>query len=243
MLPVLHGFIHFSEHRRSRRIRSAPPEIHVNTSISQRRRRHRAPPDDEQIFIEFRRQARWEKWAHLAHRLVVTGRIALRAHMALRMVMAKAELRTPTFQIALPKPLFMNVLKCLAIDELGFAILQRQGVLRRVGGMIELWASDYDLKSLMMQTLISNARTFQLLQARGEIALRLPARTGPVCSPMRLDKNMTIQDLKGVAAASAGIPSRRLCMRHLGSELVSGKLVDSGVLPGSCVIVSEIIEC
>ena len=102
---------------------------------------------------------------------------------------------------------------------------------------------EYDLKSLMMQTLISNARTFQLLQARGEIALRLAARTGPVCSPMRLDKNMTIQDLKGVAAASAGIPSRRLCMRHLGSELVSGKLVDSGVLPGSCVIVSEIIEC
>ena len=237
MLPVLHGFIHFSEHRRSRRIRSAPPEIHVNTSISQRRRRHRAPDDQ----TELRRQA--EKWAHLAHRLVVTGRIALRAHMALMMVMTKVELRTPTFQIALPKPLFMNVLKCLAIDELGFAILQRQGVLRRVGGMIELWASDYDLKSLMMQTLISNARTFQLLQARGEIALRLPARTGPVCSPMRLDKDMTIQDLKGVAAASAGIPSRRLCMRHLGSELVSGKLVDSGVLPGSCVIVSEIIEC
>ena len=199
--------------------------------------------DDEQTLAEFRQQACWEKLSFLAHRIVVTHRIAVRAHMALTMVAVEAELRTPTLQVTLPTRVFMNVANCLGIYHVAFSVLLCQGVLRRVGDTMEIWASKHDLKTEAIKTLISHANAFKMLVARGEFALRLPTEEGSACSTMRLNKNMTIEDLKGVASASTGIPTRRQRMTHLGSDLVSGRLVDSGVLPGSCIIVSEIIEC
>jgi len=53
---------------------------------------------------------------------------------------------------------------------------------------------------------------------------------------------MTVEDLKAVAAASSGIRTVKQRMTHLGTELGSGLVVDNGVRPGSCIIVTEIIE-
>ena len=108
---------------------------------------------------------------------------------------------------------------------------------------MQIWASKNDLKSKKMTTLVSHAHTFRMLASRGEFALRLPSGGDTACSAMLLNNGITVADLKGIASASAGIPSRRLTLTHLGSELARGTLVANGVLPGSCIIGSAAIGC
>ena len=251
MFPVLHTFIHFSERRRGRRTASAPPDFHVHVAIADasrgrpRRRRRRAPADDEQeALAEFKKQACWEKWPLLAQRVVLNQRIEVRGRMALSMAAAAADMLVPTLRATLPTRLFMNVANCLGVYHVEFSILLCQGVLQREGDNMQIWASTYDLKSsARMKTLISHAHTFQMLVARGEFALKLPTDDGPVCCAMTLETNMTVDALQGIASASSGIPRKKMRMTHLGSELVSGLLTSSGIGPGGCVIVSEVIEC
>jgi len=160
------------------------------------------------------------------------------------MAAAAADMLVPTLQVTLPTRLFMNVANCVGIYHVAFSVLLCQGVLRRERDNIQIWASKYDLKSsARMKALISHAKTFQMLVARGEFALRLPTDDGPVCCAMKLETNMTIDGLQGIASASTGIAKNKQIITHLGAELVSGLLTENGVGPGSCVIVSEIIEC
>ena len=104
---------------------------------------------------------------------------------------------------------------------------------------MEIWASKHDLKSEEINILLSRAEAFIMLAARGgEFALMLPGVEGR--SAMYLDGNMTIRDLQGIASASTGISRSKLRMTHLNTELVCGTLESNGVLPGSCIIVSEV---
>ena len=119
-------------------------------------------------------------------------------------------------------------------------MLLGQNILRRNGNNIEIWASKHDLKSEEMNILISRAEAFKMLAERGEFALMLPGAEGR--SAMNLDGSMTIRDLQGIASASTGISRSKLIMTHLNTELVCGTLGSNGVLPGSCIIVSELRE-
>ena len=103
---------------------------------------------------------------------------------------------------------------------------------------MEFWASKHDLKSEEMNILISLAEAFNMVADRGEFALLLPGVEGR--SAMNLDGSMTIQDLQGIASASTGISKNKLRMTHLNTEMVGGTLESNGVLPGSCIIVSEV---
>ena len=60
--------------------------------------------------------------------------------------------------------------------------------------------------------------------------------------PMHLGREMSVEDLKAVAGVSSAIPTEKQKMNHLGTELVRGLLIDNGVRPGSCIIVTEIID-
>ena len=63
-------------------------------------------------------------------------------------------------------------------------------------------------------------------------------------SPMPLGEEMTVTDLKGLAAVCCGALSEKLMMTHLGAELTPpGLLLEKGVVPGSCIIISKLIEC
>ena len=65
---------------------------------------------------------------------------------------------------------------------------------------------------------------------------------GVACTPMRLGADMTVKDLKAVAAAASGIASRQQMMSHLGVELRTGTLLENGVRPGSCIIVLDVFD-
>ena len=117
-------------------------------------------------------------------------------------------------------------------------MLLYQKILRRNGNSMEIWASKHDLKSEEMKILISRAEAFIMLADRGEFALMLPGVEGR--SAMNLDGSMTIRDLQGIASASTGISRNKLRMTHLNTELACGTLESNGVLPGSCIIVSEV---
>ena len=91
-----------------------------------------------------------------------------------------------------------------------------------------------------MNTLVSQARAFNTLVARREFALCLTTGVGTTWRPMNLDGSMTVQDLKGIASASTGVSKNKLRMTHLNTELVCGTLGSNGVMPGSCIIVSEV---
>ena len=108
---------------------------------------------------------------------------------------------------------------------------------------MKIWASKHDLKSQEMNTLASQAEAFKMLADRGEFALMLPGVARATWSAMILDGNMTIQDLKGIASASTGRSRNKLRMTHLNTELVCGTRGSNGVMPGSCIIVSEVREC
>ena len=65
---------------------------------------------------------------------------------------------------------------------------------------------------------------------------------GVACTPMRLGADMTVKDLKAVAAVCCGTLSEKLLMTHLGVELRTGSLLENGVRPGSCIIVSDVFN-
>ena len=247
-LPVFNTFIEFRVERETRRYRSAPPGLHVQVALAdaspRRRRRRRNTQTDDEVFAEYRQRNRWEAWATLARRVLQNHRDKVKAEILLNRLEAAARRLEPRLQVKLPTRVFINVAHCLRIYHVAFAMFVRQRVLRPNADNMEIWLSQNDLKSENMKTLVSHAKDFRLSFSRGEFVIRLPLGANSACtSAMRLDEHMTVDGLKGIASASTGIPSRRLRMTHLGSDLVSGRLVDSGVSPGSCIIVSEIIEC
>ena len=74
--------------------------------------------------------------------------------------------------------------------------------------------------------------------------LRIPIGVGFSYSPMPPAEEMTVKDLKALTAVCCGVLSSKLMMAHLGKELTpSGLLMEEGVMPGSCITVSKIIEC
>ena len=74
--------------------------------------------------------------------------------------------------------------------------------------------------------------------------LRIPMGEGFSYSPMPLAEEMTVKDLKALAAVCCGVLADNLMMAHLGRELTPpGLLMEKGVVPGSCITVSKIIEC
>ena len=196
-----------------------------------------------QALMEFQKQARLEKWALLADRLVVTHRNELREQVRLIIAAYQAATRAPTLQQTLPTHIFLHMSNCLGICHAELSVLASDGIVRREGGAMQIWAADSALKTEPVKTLVSYARLFEVLVARGEFALRLPMQSGIACCPMTLTSDLTIEGLKGIAAAAAGIPMARQRMTHLGSDLLTGKLVDNGIGHGSCVIVAEIIDC
>ena len=247
-LPVFNTFIEFRVERETRRCRSAPPALHVQVALAdaspRRRRRRRNTQTDDEVFAEYKQRNRWEAWGIIARRVLQNHRDKVKAEILLNRLEAAARGLEPKLQVTLPTRVFLNVANCLRIYHVAFTMFVHQKVLRPNADNIEIWLSQNDLKFDHMKTLVSHAKEFRLSFSRGEFVLRLPMGAKCACtSAMRLDEHMTIDGLKGIASASTGIPSRRLRMTHLGSDLVSGRLVDSGVLPGSCIIVSEIIEC
>jgi len=207
-----------------------------------RRRRRRQLQIGDAVLAEFAQRARWELWAKLATSYVRAKRAEARRQRLEIIVAFKAALRVPALRETIPLHLFTHTAICLGISHVAFSMLLGEGILRREGKTMQVWLSPYRLEDHLMKELIRYVRLFKRLGARGEFALRLPMDGGIACSPMSLGTRMTVEDLKGVAAASSGITSKRQRMSHLESELVSGYLVDNGVRPGSCVCVTEIIE-
>ena len=250
--PVINTFIEFRVTKHARRTRSSPPEFQIHIALAEascrrprkKHRRRRAPPEDEQALSEYRQQARLEKCVLLATQVVVKHRKETRRQTRVIMATYRAALRIPTLREALPTRVFLNVANCLGIYHVAFTKFVCQGVLRPNADNMEIWLSQDDLMSGDMKTLVLRAKEFRLCFSRGEFVLRLPVGAKSVCtSTMRLDEHMTVDGLKGIAAASSGIQKDKIRMTHLGTELVRGKLVDCYVSPGSCIIASELIEC
>ena len=158
------------------------------------------------------------------------------------MLAFKALARLPQMQETIPTDLFMHTANSLGISQASFAILFCEGVLRRNGTAIEIWAHENPAPEINL--LLAQARRFKKLKDRGEFLLRIPMDQGFSCSPMPLGEDMTVYDLKALAAVCCGILSEKLLMTHLGEELTPpGFLVEKGVVPGSCITISRLIEC
>ena len=147
--PVFNTFIEFRIERPTRRCRSAPPEVLVQVTVAdakrKRQRRRRAPPNYEQTLWHFRRKTfreqmqliaqrilskrRCDRWGMLAHRVFAVHRAAARMEIALTMGAVLAEL-TPTLQVRLPHLLFLNVANSLGIYQDAFAMLLFQKIRR-----------------------------------------------------------------------------------------------------------------
>ena len=116
------------------------------------------------------------------------------------------------------------------------------GVLRRNADTIEIWAPDIAAPEITV--LLAQGRRFKKLKDRGEFLLRIPMDEGFSYSPMPLAEEMTVKDLKALAAVCCGVLSDKLMMAHLGKELTpSGLLMEKGAVLGSCITVPKIIEC
>ena len=74
--------------------------------------------------------------------------------------------------------------------------------------------------------------------------LRIPVDGGFAYPSLPLAEDMSVKDLKGIAAVCCGVPSEKLTLTHLGKELTPpGLLVEQGVIPGACITVSKVIDC
>ena len=157
------------------------------------------------------------------------------------MLLLKALERLPKKQMALPTSLLLHTANSLGISQASFAILFCEGVLRRNGNAIEIWAPDDAAPEIKM--LLSQARGFKRLLDRGEFIMRIPLDEGFACCVMPLREEMTVQDLKAVAAVSCGVLSEKLRMTQLGQELKPPGLLVEKVSAGSCITISILIEC
>ncbi len=245
--PVVNTFIEFRLTRQARRTRSSPPEFQVHIAIAEasrkrRRGRRRQTQTEDDVFAEFAQRARWERWASLATTYVKAKRAEARRRTLQIIVAFKAARRVPVLQETIPLELFTHAAICLGICHVEFSMLVREGVLRREGATMQIWVSHDGLEAPRMKLLLRYSRLFKQIAIRGEFALTLPMDGGIACTPMSLGPEMTVIDLKAVAAVSSGIKKEKQRMTHLGSELVRGYLVDNGVRPGSCVRVSGILE-
>ena len=157
-----------------------------------------------------------------------------------QMIELKAFARLPQMQETMPTDLFMHTANSLGFPHASFTILFCEGVLRRNGNAIEIWAPEDPAPEIKL--LLAHARCFKRLLDRGEFAMRIPMCEGFRCCIMPLGDEMTVQDLKAVAAVCCGILSEKLKMTHLSEELTPpGMLVEKGVAPGSCIIISKIM--
>ena len=235
--PVLNTFIHYSVHRDTRRCRSCPPELQVHLSIceavgapssrTRTRRKRRARPRDDQALSEFRSLAILEKWILIAQKLANNYRKELWVVASDAVRALKDFSCLPKMQEAIPTDLFMHTANSLAISQASFAILFCEGVLRRNADTIEIWAPDVAAPEITV--LLAQARRFKKLKDRGEFMLRIPMDQGFSYSPMPLAEDMTVRDLKALAAVCCGVLSHQLMMAHLGKELTpSGLLMEDG---------------
>ena len=248
--PVINTFIEFRATRHARRTRSSPPEFQIHIALAEascrrprkKHRRRRAPGDDEQAYSKFRQQARLENWGMFATQVFVKNRKETRKQARIIMAAYRVALRIPTLRDALPTNVFMHMANCLGICHDQFAILMIEGVVRRARGDMQIWVPENAMKRKTLQTLLSYAKLFKVLLGRREFALRLPMCGGIACCPMSFGPQMTVEDLKAIAAVSSGIPVSKQRMAHLGTELFSGLLTENGVGSGSCVIVTELID-
>ena len=249
---IVNTLVHYSVHRDTRRCRSCPPELQVHLSNSEaveapssrtrpRRKRRRARPGDDQALSEFRSLAIFEKWLMLAQMLANNYRKELWV-VASDAVRALKDLSClPRMQEAIPTDLFMHTANSLAISQASFAILFCEGALRRNGDTVEIWAPE--IAAPEVTVLLAQGRRFKKLRERREFMLRIPMGAGFSYSPVPLAEDMTVRDLKALAAVCCGVLSDKLMMAHLGKELTpSGLLMEEGVMPGSCITVSKIIE-
>ena len=250
MFPVLHTFIHFAEHRHTRRTRSCPPEFLVGVAIAEarsriiprRRKRRPRPADDEHVILEYQQLARLEKWRLLAHKLVMHSRRETRSEVRLLQATFRAATTVPVLQERMPTYLFLQIADYLDVGPEELSEFYGRGIIRHRDNNMEIWTPAF-APPARQRDLIQKSRLFKRLVANGEFLLRLPFEGGAVACPMHLGREMTVEDLKAVAAASSGIRIVKQRMTHLGAELGSGLVVDNGVRPGSCIIVTEITEC
>lgn len=250
--PILNTFIHYPVARKGRRCRSAPAEIHVDLVIAgaiatansrkPKRRRRRGQPerDDQAIISEFRAVVISEKWHMIAQKLATRVRKLLVE--ACNQVLAHTALaRLPSMRETIPTQLFMHIANSLGISQACFVILFCEGILRRNGTAIEIWAPEVPAREIKL--LLAQSRRFKKLQVRGEFLLRLPMGQRAAYSPIPLGEDMTVNDLKAVAAVCCGSHAVKLSMTHLGEELMPpGLLVEKGVGPGSFITVTRLIE-
>ena len=142
---------------------------------------------------------------------------------------------------AVPHYLFKQIANCLDLWHGEFLLLIGAGTLMLRGNEMEIWAPDTQ-RSKRQQDLVAYAKLFQGFVERREFVLRIPMDGGVACTPMRLGADMTVKDLKAVAAVCCGILSEKLLMTHLGVELKTGTLLENGVRPGSCIIVLDVFD-
>ena len=143
--PVSKTFIHYPIAIHTRRCRSSPPEFQVHIAIREavavavstmrtRRRRLRAPPQDDQAIIaEFRSLAVCDKWAMLRQKLANQVRTVVWAEARRLMIAFKAAQRVPQFQKAIGVDLFKQIANCLDIWHGEFLILV--GISLESGGL------------------------------------------------------------------------------------------------------------
>ena len=94
----------------------------------------------------------------------------------------------------------------------------------------------------MQFDILAYVKLFKWFAEKRDFVLRIPIDGGVACTPMRIGADMTVKDLKAVAAAASGIASRQQMMNHIGVELRTGTLLENCVRPGSCIIVSDVFN-
>ena len=251
--PVLNTFIHYSVTRQTRRCRSSPPEVQVHLAIREaiasansrtprrRRRRRAGARGDDQTLSEFRHLAICENWRLLAQRAAIQYRREVWGEARTWIIAFKAAQRVPKKVDAVPHHLFKQIANCLDLWHGEFLLLIGAGTLMLRGNEMEIWAPDTQ-RSKRQQDLVAYAKLFKGFVERREFVLRIPMDGGVACTPMRLGADMTVKDLKAVAAVCCGIISEKLLMTHLGIELKTGTLLENGVRPGSCIIVLDVFD-
>ena len=156
------------------------------------------------------------------------------------MICIKAAHRVPKCVDAVPHHLFKEIANCLDLYHGEFMLLIGSGTLMLRDNQMEIWAPDSQ-RSKRQQDLLAYAKLFRRFALNGEFVLRIPMEGGVACTPMRLGADMKIEDLKAIAATATGIRTENQRMSHLGHVLTTGTLNEHGVMPGACVIATDIM--
>ena len=248
-LPVKNTFVHFAlfEWCEPHRSKSAPPTVsfpHPAPANADKKRKKPAaataraaePDDDDAALRDFTAQAREERWAFLAERVLSRrSEIAWRWNRVARALPEKD--LEPVRRATLNGRAFTHVLQYAMRSPLDLIHFHCASVLRATGGSFEVWATDAIAQAPKVKSLIRTAHHFTALARRCQIMLHLPDRQMFV---LPWEPDFPVGALQGKALHGCGLPPERQRLQCLGQDLRGDTVGATGVLPGDVIDVIEV---